>query len=319
MKTNRRLFCATLGAALATPTWACFKSETGHKSEHCLEIATNTYPWLTFARREKQEFELHSDELLGQIASTGIGGYEPIVNSRIELSGLAKVLDSYKLKMKSLYMNVLLHDEKAAEKNIESAVHVAELAVNLGTEIFVVNPTPIRWGGPENKDDRQLRIQREMLDQLAIQLKSKGIALAYHNHDAELREGGREFHHMLTATDPENVKLCFDAHWVYRGCGNSEVAVFDALAHYQDRIVELHLRQSKDEIWSESFSISGDIDYRKILEHLDAKNIHPLLVLEQAIEAKSPNELSVVDAHRLSYENLCKEITDQSYSSRRKK
>jgi len=48
------------------------------------------------------------------------------------------------------------------------------------------------------------------------------------NRDAELRQGGREFHHMLTATNPDDVKLCLDAHWIYRGCGDSQVAVFDA-------------------------------------------------------------------------------------------
>jgi len=33
---------------------------------------------------------------------------------------------------------------------------------------------------------------------------------------------------MLTATNPDDVKLCLDAHWIYRGCGDSQVAVFDA-------------------------------------------------------------------------------------------
>lgn len=88
-------------------------------------------------------------------------------------------------------------------------------------------------------------------------LRKLGLHLAYHNHDAELRHGAREFHHMLTATDPENVKLCLDAHWVFRGCGDSEIAVFDALEHYHERIVELHLRQSVS---------VGDSDHRMIFK-----------------------------------------------------
>ena len=85
------------------------------------------------------------------------------------------------------------------------------------------------------------------------------MVLAYHNHDAEMREGAREFHHMLTGTDPANVKLCLDAHWIYRGSGNSQVALFDIVEIYVDRIVELHLRQSHDGIWSEVFG-EGDIN-----------------------------------------------------------
>jgi inosose dehydratase len=116
--------------------------------------------------------------------------------------------------------------------------------------------------------------------------------------------GGREFHHMLTATNPENVKLCFDAHWVFRGCGDSEVAVFDSLEHYHDRIVELHLRQSNSGFWTEAFAASGDIDYARMFSFLAERQIRPHLVLEQAVEAESPNQLTVVEAHRQGRENL---------------
>jgi inosose dehydratase len=45
--------------------------------------------------------------------------------------------------------------------------------------------------------------------------------------------------------------MCFDAHWLYRGASNSEVAVFDIARLYADRIIELHVRQSKDDVWTE--------------------------------------------------------------------
>jgi len=45
-----------------------------------LHIATNTYPWGTFAKREGKEFVQHTDELLAAIASTGITGYEPNIH-----------------------------------------------------------------------------------------------------------------------------------------------------------------------------------------------------------------------------------------------
>ena len=161
----------------------------------------------------------------------------------------------------------------------------------------MTNPSPIRWGGNEDKTDDQLRLQANNLDKLGEQLRKRGLTLAYHNHDAELRQGGREFHHMLTATSPDNVKLCLDAHWIFRGCGNSEVAVFDALAHYHSRIVELHLRQSIDGTWTEDFRMEGDIGYAKLFEFLASKGITPHLVLEQAVEEGSPNELTATEAH----------------------
>ncbi len=174
---------------------------------------------------------------------------------------------------------------------------------------MVTNPSPIQWGGAEDKNDAQLRCQAESLDRLGAELRKLGMVLAYHNHDAELRQGAREFHHMLTGTDPAHVKFCLDAHWVFRGCGNSEVAVFDALAQYRQRVVELHLRQSVEGVWTEAFSVKGDIDYGRLLAFLADNSITPHLVLEQAVEARSRSSLSAAEAHRQSYQNLVRALT----------
>lgn len=271
-------------------------------------IATNTYPWLTFARLEKKPFEIHSEELLSQINSTGIGGYEPIINSADEFEGLGDRLKKHNLEMRSIYVNSILHDPKKSDQSIEDVLKIAKTARKMGVQIIVTNPTPIKWGGMEDKNDKQLRFQAKSLDLLGAELRKLGIALAYHNHDAELRQGGREFHHMLTATNPDNVKLCLDAHWVFRGCGDSEVAVFDALHHYHSRIVELHLRQSQNGIWTESFTTQGDIDYQRMFEFLATKKIMPHFVLEQSIEEKTDLKNSSVKAHEVSYQKLAASI-----------
>jgi inosose dehydratase len=103
---------------------------------------------------------------------------------------------------------------------------------------------------------------------------------------------------MLTATDPAHVSFCLDVHWVFRGCGDSQVALFDVLEHYGDRVVELHLRQSKDGVWTEVFSAEGDIAYGRVADWLRRRKVHPQLTLEQAVEAKSPKTIDAVSAHR---------------------
>jgi inosose dehydratase len=102
----------------------------------------------------------------------------------------------------------------------------------------------------------------------------------------------------LQNTDPENVAFCFDTHWVYRGSENSELAVFDILKMYGDRIVELHLRQSTNGIWNETFSAPGDIDYTAFAKQLKKKSIRPHLVIEQCLESKTPRKMDVVTAHQ---------------------
>lgn len=293
---TRRRFLAAASVAAA----AAAASRAGAARPVSPHVATNTYPWGTFGKREGRAFPLHSDELLTAIASCGIMGYEPAVKSAAEFDGLAARLKAHGLEMRSLYLNSVLHDEAQAKQSMADVLAVARRAVEIGAKIVVTNPSPIRWGGSENKTDAQLLTQAKALDSLGAELRRLGLALAYHNHDVELRHGGREFHHMLTATDPEKVKLCLDAHWVFRGCGNSQVALFDAVEHYGRRIVELHLRQSRDGVWTEVFTPEGNVDYRRLMNWLRDHRISPHLVLEQAVERGSPQTVTAVEAHRRS-------------------
>lgn len=292
---HRRRFIASAAAA------ACAGQAASAASLH---IATNTYPWGTFARREGKPFKLHTDEALAVIASAGIQGYEAVFTSADEFDGLGPRLKARGLEMRSLYVNSTLHDEAQAAASIESALAIARRAAELGCKIVVTNPSPIKWGGPENKTDAQLITQAAALDKLGAELQKLGLALAYHNHDVELRNGAREFHHMLTATDPANVKFCLDAHWVFRGCGDSQVALFDSLEHYGSRIIELHLRQSQDGIWTEVFTGKGDIDYHRLAAWLKARSLRPHLSLEQAVEKGSPHTLDAVAAHKRSVDSV---------------
>jgi inosose dehydratase len=294
---HRRAFLAAAGAAtLAGPAARVLAAD------RPLDVATNTYPWGTFAGRDGRAFDPRSDETLAAIAAAGLTGYEPAIAEVGEIDGLGPRLRAHGLHMASLYVNSSLHDEASAAASIEHVLGIARRAAPLGTRIVVTNPTPIRWGGPENKTDAQLRSQAAALDRLGRELRALGLTLAFHNHDIELRLGAREFHHMLTATDPAHVKFCLDVHWVFRGCGDSQVALFDVLEHYGDRVVELHLRQSNAGVWAEAFAADGDIAYARLADWLRRRKIQPQLTLEQAVEAKSPKTLDAVTAHRRGLE-----------------
>lgn len=292
---NRRTFSITSLSALAATAYGVEPKK--------VRIATQYYPWFTFYRRSGKEWT--DEDGLKAVAESGITSYEPIGKDAAHIESLAPLLKANGLEMRSIYVNSTLHDAAQASESIESVLQIARAAKPVGAEIIVTNPSPIKWGGEELKTDDQLAEQAANLDALGKALREElGLQLAYHNHDIELRAGAREFHHMLTATDPANVKFCLDAHWVYRGCGNSEIAVFDALEHYHERIVELHLRQSTDHIWGEVFTMAGDIDYTRLFEKLAGWNIRPHLVIEQSIEKESPETMTAVEAHARSLENL---------------
>ena len=265
-----------------------------------LHVACNQYPWGVFYQREGRDFGASLDAGLAEVKAGGLDGFEPGVGGLQQIEQMAPLLKKHGLEMRSLYVNSTLHEAGQADKSIEEVLAAAAKAKeSLDTQIIVTNPSPIRWGGPENKTDEQLKTQAAAMNKLGAKLKQMGLVLAYHNHDIELRNAAREFHHMMVGTDPANVTLCLDAHWVYRGAGNSQVALFDVLELYGKRVTELHLRQSQNGVWTEAFG-PGDIDYERLAGHLLKIGIKPLLVLEQAVENGSPNTMKAVEAFKKS-------------------
>jgi inosose dehydratase len=298
---NRREFLkASLLATAAVSLHPALNLAESEKNMQSFHLATNQYPWGTFYQREKRDFFKDLDLSLGEVAASGFEGYEPLAESPAAIDRLALLLAKHHLEMRSLYVNSSLHEEKVAEKSFESVIQIAGAAKQkLGTRIIVTNPNPIRWGGQENKSDAQLRLQAKMLNRLGIKLTAMGLKLAYHNHDPELRMAARELHHMMMGTDPVHVDFCLDSHWIYRGAGNSNVALFDIVKMYGARVAEWHLRQSHSGIWTESFG-EGDIDYKALAVELKKAGARPHLVLEQAVEAGSPNTMNGLEAHKKS-------------------
>ncbi len=294
---NRRHFLTSLAALSGAALLPCELNAQPPPTAKPLPLSCNGYTWMTFYERAKKQWMADPGASLAEYRQTGLTAYEPSINSADELTRLLPLLKTYKLTMPSLYVGSVLYKPGEAQPSIDSVLAIADAAQPVGTAIFVTNPDPIKWGSPDDKTDDDLAEQAKNLDRLGAELRKRGITLAYHSHAPEHRQGAREFHHMLLATDPKNVSLCLDAHWVYRGSGNSQVALFDVVKLYGHRIVELHIRQSSKGIWQETLS-DGDIDYRRLAALLKAQNRRPLLVLEQCLEKGTPHTLGPVEAHK---------------------
>lgn len=260
--------------------------------------STGVYGWSQVAQREGWGWPDGMAKAMGLAKSAGLDAWEPFGENAEAVRRAAKLAEEAGLATPSMYAGGILHDEGAAAI-VEGIVEAARAARDHGTRVVVVNPNPIRWGGPENKSDAQLRTQAAHLQRLGERLRDLGLALAYHTHDPEMRAAAREFHHMLVATDPAVVKLCFDAHWIYRGAEDSNVAMLDIARLYGDRVVHMHLRQSHGGVWSETIG-DGDVDYPALVEVLRERGARPLLVLERAIEKGTPSTMPWEDAERRS-------------------
>lgn len=228
-----------------------------------------------------------ADEILSAYAAAGCVAWEGSTDNDAEAERLTRLLPKHGLKLSSIYVGGRLF-EPSWRDQLPAAVAAAKRARDLGATFVVCNPEPIRWHGPENKTDEQLRTQAGALQLLGETLHALGLKLAYHWHDAEFRCGAREFRHMLQRTDPAVVGLCFDTHWVYRAAGNSQLALWDLLDETLPRVVSFHVRQSRDNRYAPAFSADGDVDYRRWAQVLAARGWRGPVHLEQCREDDAP-------------------------------
>jgi inosose dehydratase len=294
---SRREFLA--GVALASAAAGCGGIAGGSAAEPAgrLHVAINQWAVGAVRGRVKQPAGISPDEELAGLAAAGLDGLEPGLQTADQAADLQARLVKHGLQLRSIYTGSALDDPAKVEPEIERIVTLAERARKAGTRIVVTNPNPLP--NRQAKTDDQLRTQAGALDRLGRKLATLGLKLAYHNHDIELQNAAREFHHMMQATDPGALSLCLDAHWIYRGAGHSQVALFDVLKLYGSRISSLHLRQSMGNVWSETFG-DGDIDYRALARQLRDAGIRPLLVPEQGPERGTPQTLEPAEVHRRS-------------------
>ncbi len=292
--TTRRGFLKTAAQSTLAVSLA---GQVAPAAETKLHVACNQFCWINMYQRAGKDFNADLDAGLAKVKQSGMDGLEAMLDDPTSVERVARLLKKQGLAMRSFYTGAILHDSAASEASIERVVATAQKAKQLiGTQIVVVNPAPLPG---KDKSASQLETQATGMTRLGQRLAEQGLTLAYHFHAPAWRNNGREFHHVLNETDPKLVKLCLDTHWVYRGCGNNVQQVYDVVDQYAPRVAELHLRQSRQGIWTECLS-DGDIDYRKVADGLRAQGVMPLLVVEQAVENGTPNTMDAVQSHRRS-------------------
>jgi inosose dehydratase len=257
-----------------------------------LIVGAQVYPWIQFYSERGESYSDHYPEIFSALAGAGIGAWEESnVSQELEAA-----LERHGLSMPSMYAAARLHEDDW-EAGVASIVASAKRGLSLRAKFVVVNPDPIDWSGKTAKTDAQLRTQATAMGVLNDELARQGQVLAYHVHSPEMLHSAREFHHMMLAVN--TMGMCLDTHWIYRGAGNSQVALEDIVTMYASRVVSLHIRQSRDGVWTE-FMDAGDIDYEPIAGTLRERGFSGPIVLECAFEEGTPRKLSMEESHAAS-------------------
>jgi inosose dehydratase len=263
-------------------------------------IGTQLYPWSQYYSAKGKNVDENLDECLSMIKSAGLDVIEHTIETEAKAQTLGRLLKKHRLEMPTMYAMGTFHTQQWA-KDFEAVVNQARWGKQLGVKCVVVNPNPIDWNNPVDKTEEEIRVQAHAMLQLTEVLKSIGLSLAYHTHDSEMRRCARELHHMLLATRRVGMKFCLDSHWIWRGAGESQVVLDDIIELYGDRIASLHVRQSRDSVWTEAL-MDGDIDYYSVARKLKQIDFEGPMHLEICRENGTPQTMDIVDAHRESLE-----------------
>ena len=259
------------------------------------KLSVEVYIWIQHLASEKKTSAEGVDEVLASFHGAGYRRVE--LNQDFFKPELRErtfaLLAKYNLTPETIYAGTTMHEAAAAEKSVKVVVEVARLLKRHGTRIIVTNPSP--KPGQAQKTDEELDIQAKYVDQLGAELHQQGMKLALHHHTPELVDNAREWRHLLQHTNPRRVYCCVDVHWAYRG--GQEVMTF--IRETGDRLVELHLRNSKEGVWMEDYG-PGDIDYQKVADYLRGIRFKGYLVVELAYEKGTQITRSLDEDLRLS-------------------
>jgi inosose dehydratase len=281
MKLTRRALLATVAVAAAAPARE--------------RLLAQGYIFVQDAQRRKTSAVEEVDRICGTIAGAGFRSVE-LMAEFFEPGARSRTIEAVRkhgLTVPIVYVGGAMHDSDAASSTRAKALEIAEAAREVGTVAINTNPSP--KPKRERKTDEELGVQAKSLNMLGEALASRRMKLLYHTHDPEMAENAREWRHVIQNTDPGLVSLCMDTHWIYRG-GQDPVKL---LSEAGKRTASLHLRNSRNGVWSETFS-EGDVNYPDIAAVLSRIGIEPYLVVELAYEKGTQASWNLEDALRRS-------------------
>jgi len=242
-------------------------------------VGIQLYVWSQVLGKEGKTVEQEAERVLGETAEAGFAAIEgPLacIDSPEKLKRWQLILAANGLVQPSAYHGGTYHTREAGELALEETTRLAIYARDCGCSLITVNPAPI---GREKTDD-ELLVQAEYLNRVGEALQALGLMFVTHNHTPEILNGAREFRYNIAHTDPDLVGLCLDTHWVFRG-GEDPLALLD---EYGSLVRSLHIRNSREGVWSEDFG-DGELDHQAIRLLLEKYDYAGPIFVELAYEA----------------------------------
>lgn len=264
-------------------------------------VCVGMYAWVQNRGTKGTNMWDDLDAVFGEVRESGFRAVEGFLNdffgSDERAKRTARLVKKHGIILAGLYTGGKLYEEQAGRKTIAAILEKAGRARRYPNLFIDVNPDPLPGG--KKKTDEQLATQVRLLNELGKRLSDMGMQLMIHQHAPEIRYEAREHRYNVRHVDPKYVGFCIDTHWFLRG-GQDPLTLTKETGK---KIKAVHLRNSKDGVWTESFG-PGDIDYKSIAAYLREINFDGWLSLELAVEKGTKVTRSIAENHRIGREYI---------------
>ncbi len=275
----------------------CATGSAGAANSIASRIACQCYVFEQQYGERKQKTIDHVDDILADVSSAGFRAVEltstyfPPEKTADSLA----LLDKHKLALPIAYIGGPMHDDRW-HQTLDAALALADrLKGHKGLEAISFNCDPKPRGAA--KTDEELATEAQALEELGTALKQRGLRLLVHAHAPEMADHAREWRYFFHHTTADNVGICLDTHWVYRGGEN----VMDILKEAGTRIGDVHLRNSVNATWLEELA-DGDVDYRAVAAGLKKLSYRGWLTVELAWDPQTQRARTLVEDLKRSRE-----------------
>ena len=256
------------------------------------QLAVQVFVWTQYLQKEKRTLAEGVEDIISGCRAAGYEHAEfmsaffaPVLRERT-----FALLEKHALKIPICYHGGPMHTAADAAKTSREILDLAGVLQPVGTRIINTNPSP----KPDKamKSAAELDIQAKALDELGAALAGKGMRLIVHHHDPEMRDGAREWRHILKNT---RLDLCLDLMWVARG-GQNPLALLKEAGR---RVATLHVRNMQDGVCTEAAG-PGEIDYPAAVKHLKSMGWSGWAIVELFHEPGTRVSRPLVENLRLS-------------------
>jgi inosose dehydratase len=278
--TRRELLLGLAGAALAYSKV--------RNSMYNPQLAAHTSIWRVEAElRQIPDADILEEAFVGTHRA-GYGRVELIsefLSPELRAQTL-RLLGKNNLEPSILFTGGSLHEREAGEASRKQVMDLAWLMMGRGTQLVNFSPSSKANGQP--KTNEELDTEAYQLNRMGEELQREGIALMLHHHEAEMRDGAREWRYMLAHTETSLVSFCLDVDWVTRA-GIRPVSLIDTAG---PRLRSLHLRNPKNGMDQELLG-DGDINMPEIARLLRQMSYDGFLVVELLHDKDTPRQHSL--------------------------